>query len=246
MNSTPDSDSEPTMVSHEGASFQILNPRQSLKAARIVSYIEDIEYPGNMCESRRGSWGPERDIDEKGIPESEEITPEDASRHGDRDLLDLLSDYNTHDHNNTSHETEQQAHMDIMGDAPCTPIPSISERLQEPHRQSTQTVPDEHEHHSLQNQGLDSGYQSEKVYEPGECRNSSPRTEAFAALTGGQRSSMQDFLSSKGGAGGMPDSAMNEDAGSGSRRHKTKPALMKKKGRAKGTILQPLRSLKCW
>lgn len=235
------------MVSHDGASFQILNPRQSLKVARIVSYIEDMEYSTDICASRSGSWCPGRDVDEKGIPESDEIAPEDASQQNDLDLIDLLSNHNTDDDHNPPDEAELQAHLDIMGDIPGTPIPSISERLQANHHGSAQTPPNEHERRSLKDTGLDSGHQGEKVNEPGKLCKSSPRTEAFATLSGAYPPNMQgSSIWNQMGAGSMPAATARRDAESGPTRHQTTKPAPVKEGRAKGTVLGPLRKLRCW
>lgn len=90
---------------HDGASFQILNPRQSLRSARIVSYIEDVDYASD--DAGRGLW-----------LGAEGITEEDGD---DDDVVGLSS--------RSAGDAEHRAHLDIMGDAPSAPIPSISERL---------------------------------------------------------------------------------------------------------------------
>jgi hypothetical protein len=89
---------------HDGASFQILNPQQSLRSARIVSYIEDVDYARD--DAGRGPW-----------LGAEGITEED----GDDHVVGLS--------NRSAGDAEHRAHLDIMGDAPSAPIPSISERL---------------------------------------------------------------------------------------------------------------------
>lgn len=235
---------EPAMVSHEGASFQILNPSQSLRAARIVSFIEDMDYP--EVSGRRGSW-PEKDImDESECigPLEEEITPDDASRHNDIDVFNLFSNPftnqypdDTHDHPN---EAEQQAHLDIMGDIPHTPIPSISERLEV--RQSAPTLPT-NTIERLKDPHLNSDYQSEHIspiYQHEDLSyNHSPRHEPFnSTLPAGSWPDMQDFpFWNQTDAGDMPATVVEKDAGS-------KPAFTRKRG-GKYSILRRLRMLRC-
>ncbi|RJE24179.1 hypothetical protein PHISCL_03498 [Aspergillus sclerotialis] len=131
------------MISHDGASFQILNPRNSLRLARIVSYIEDMDCPLDSTEARRDSCsirdGEKGAIAEESSRDSsptlqgdDEINPDDASQPNDTDLFDLLSHPSINKpstENDPGDEETQKAHREIIGEMPNTPIPSISERL---------------------------------------------------------------------------------------------------------------------
>ena len=131
------------VISHDGASFQILNPRNSLRLARIVSYIEDMDYPVDLTEARRDSCsirGGEKDtIAEESSGYSsptlhgdDDMNPDDASQPNHTDLFDLISHPSINKastENNPGDEETQKAHKDIIGERPNTPIPSISERL---------------------------------------------------------------------------------------------------------------------
>ncbi|EAW06947.1 oxidoreductase, short-chain dehydrogenase/reductase family [Aspergillus clavatus NRRL 1] len=93
-------------VEHQGASFEILNPHDSLKFARIVSYIEDV--------------------DNSSLRES--FTSTDA-RSGTLILehdgpVDKSFDHYIPD------EEEQKVRDELVGDSPHQPMPSISERLE--------------------------------------------------------------------------------------------------------------------
>ena len=143
---------DPMTIDHDGVSFQILNPRNSLRLARIVSYIEDMDYPLDSDEVERESPFL-RNGEMEGIPEEKSgsssptlqvedgISPDDASQSKNVDLVDLPShpsmcQIQPYDRPPTrsspGDEASQNAHRDIIGDAPNTPIPSISERLSSP------------------------------------------------------------------------------------------------------------------
>ncbi|KAI9376038.1 hypothetical protein BJX61DRAFT_539204 [Aspergillus egyptiacus] len=95
----------PTVV-HQGTSFDILNPHDSLNFARIVSYIEDVD--------NRSSSNHQRDsyLSTDGANVTENLTWGTTS-------CDVVED------------DEQKAHDDLVGDSPRHHIPSISERLDE-------------------------------------------------------------------------------------------------------------------
>ncbi|KAL4941863.1 hypothetical protein BDV06DRAFT_193465 [Aspergillus oleicola] len=90
-----------TTVVHQGTSFEILNPHESLDFARIVSYIEDVD-----SHHKRDSYLHSSD--------GSNVIPEDPSE-------EIFED--------ESPQPEEQAHDDLVGDSPHHPMPSISERL---------------------------------------------------------------------------------------------------------------------
>jgi hypothetical protein len=97
-------------VEHQGTSFEILNPHESLKFARIVSYIEDVD--NSSITDERDSFNAQTQ-GETLILEQDE-------------LVEVI-----HDHNHyISDADEEKAHYELIGDLPYQPMPSISERLQ--------------------------------------------------------------------------------------------------------------------
>ncbi|KAF9886847.1 hypothetical protein FE257_010970 [Aspergillus nanangensis] len=100
-----------TTIVHHGTSFEILNPRESLRFARIVSYIEDVD-------SYRG-------------PDS---TPTPTYQDSIRTSLrtqSIAEEDEGPDSDGTGDGEESKAHHDLVGDSPHQPMPSISERLEE-------------------------------------------------------------------------------------------------------------------
>ncbi|KAL4808229.1 hypothetical protein BDV18DRAFT_158337 [Aspergillus unguis] len=96
-------------VVHQGTSFEILNPHESLDFARIVSYIDDVDC--HSASIRRNSYIYSND-DADIILNSEDLTcgPSDEVPTPNKD---------------------ERAHDDLVGDSPHHPMPSISERLQD-------------------------------------------------------------------------------------------------------------------
>lgn len=94
-------------VEHQGASFEILNPHDSLKFARIVSYIEDVDN-SSIADDHRDSY----------------IS---AGVHNGTSILEQDEPIK---HNHISDEEEQKVHYDLVGDLPHQPMPSISQRLE--------------------------------------------------------------------------------------------------------------------
>ncbi|KAL4892711.1 hypothetical protein BDV59DRAFT_39000 [Aspergillus ambiguus] len=94
----------PTTIVHHGTSFEILNPRASLRLARIVSYIEDVDRSADAP-----FYSPDSSLHTQSIDEEDEDADEDC------------------------HPTDGPvtAHADLVGDSPHHPMPSISERLDE-------------------------------------------------------------------------------------------------------------------
>ncbi|KAL2814897.1 hypothetical protein BDW59DRAFT_154078 [Aspergillus cavernicola] len=92
-------------VVHQGTSFEILNPHESLDFARIVSYIEDVD--------SRSARNQHRDTYHLSPDDSNNVIPE----HSTWDL--------------TPYEEDRKAHDALVGDSPHHPMPSISERLEE-------------------------------------------------------------------------------------------------------------------
>ncbi|KAK1147612.1 hypothetical protein N8T08_000954 [Aspergillus melleus] len=118
-----------TVISHNGTSFEILNPHESLRFARIVSYIEDVD-----TYSSPGSSGHDHQRDS--YISDDAIPIFDASFLGDDD--DLLyaypvgeDTYREDDITATTTAHVHRAHHDLVGDSPHHPMPSISERLEE-------------------------------------------------------------------------------------------------------------------
>jgi hypothetical protein len=103
-------------VEHQGTSFEILNPHESLKFARIVSYIEDVDN-SSITDDQRDSFNAPRPQSETLILEHDETI--EASHDHKQD----------HDHY-ISDADEEKAHYDLIGDIPYHPMPSISERLE--------------------------------------------------------------------------------------------------------------------
>lgn len=92
---------------HQGTSFEILNPHESLDFARIVSYIEDMD-----CQSA-------------GTRTRDSYTNGSDSYHIINEEPDIYE---------ASCEipvTEERVHHDLVGDTAQHPIPSISQRLEE-------------------------------------------------------------------------------------------------------------------
>ncbi|RMJ27065.1 hypothetical protein PHISP_02074 [Aspergillus sp. HF37] len=112
-------ETQPATVFHDGASFQILNPRHSLRFARIVSYIEDVDYIRD--DAGRGPW-----LGSTGGIMEEDNDDDDAVGLSNRSAGQRI---NQGEAPIKSADAEHLAHLDIVGDAPIAPIPSISERL---------------------------------------------------------------------------------------------------------------------
>ncbi|KAL4875034.1 hypothetical protein BJY04DRAFT_202740 [Aspergillus karnatakaensis] len=93
-------------VVHQGTSFEILNPHESLDFARIVSYIEDVD--------SHSASNHQRDSYLNGSDNCDVIEEEP-------DAYDASYDLNEN----------EKAHDDLVGDSPHHPMPSISERLEE-------------------------------------------------------------------------------------------------------------------
>lgn len=111
-----------TMV-HQGTSFEILNPHESLNFARIVSYIEDVDmddFSRASSDYKRESFLSESTVSTKFLKSEKEIAPS-------VDVPDNGGSETNGDH--TSNE-EVQVHLDLVGEPPNTPMPSISERLE--------------------------------------------------------------------------------------------------------------------
>ncbi|KAL4763100.1 oxidoreductase, short-chain dehydrogenase/reductase family [Aspergillus foveolatus] len=94
-------------VVHQGTSFEILNPHESLDFARIVSYIEDMD-----CQSAGTRT---RDSYTNGSDSSQIISEEP-------DIYDASCEIPV---------AEERVHHDLVGDSAQHPIPSISQRLEE-------------------------------------------------------------------------------------------------------------------
>lgn len=108
-----------TMV-HQGTSFEILNPHESLNFARIVSYIEDVDMDDFSCASsdyKRESFLSASTISTRVLKSEREVAPLD------------VPDNEPETNGNTGNE-EVQVHSDLVGEPPHTPMPSISERLE--------------------------------------------------------------------------------------------------------------------
>ncbi|KAL4913787.1 hypothetical protein BDW62DRAFT_158046 [Aspergillus aurantiobrunneus] len=98
-------------VVHQGTSFEILNPHESLDFAHIVSYIEDVD-SHSASNHQRDSYLNSSD--------SFNIIPEDPSETSDEVC-----------------NVDEKAHNDLVGDSPHHPMPSISERLEEKDAESS-------------------------------------------------------------------------------------------------------------
>ncbi|KAL5042584.1 hypothetical protein BDW71DRAFT_144255 [Aspergillus fruticulosus] len=94
-------------VVHQGTSFEILNPHESLDFARIVSYIEDMD-----CQSAgTRTW-------------DSYLNSSDSSRiiSEEPDIYDASTEIPV---------AEERVHDDLVGDSAQHPLPSISQRLEE-------------------------------------------------------------------------------------------------------------------
>ncbi|KAL2812516.1 hypothetical protein BJX63DRAFT_244032 [Aspergillus granulosus] len=101
-------------VVHQGTSFEILNPHESLDFARIVSYIDDVD-SHSARNHQRESYLHSSDGSST-IQEEATIQEEPATWEGPSELFN---------------EDEEKAHDALVGDSPHHPMPSISERLEE-------------------------------------------------------------------------------------------------------------------
>lgn len=115
--------SKATMV-HQGTSFEILNPHQSLNFARIVSYIEDVDYSSRSSEEmQRESFLSSTSgctavsamvVTQEQRSRSASPAPEPAPGTGT---------------GTGAEDGCQQTHSELVGDPAHVPMPSISERL---------------------------------------------------------------------------------------------------------------------
>jgi hypothetical protein len=103
-------------VEHQGTSFEILNPHESLKFARIVSYIEDVD-SSSITDDPRDSFNATRLQSETLIFEHDET-------------IEAIHDHNQAHDRYISDADEEKAHYELIGDIPSQPMPSISERLE--------------------------------------------------------------------------------------------------------------------
>ncbi|KAF4218198.1 hypothetical protein CNMCM6805_004360 [Aspergillus fumigatiaffinis] len=103
-------------VEHQGTSFEILNPHESLKFARIVSYIEDVD-SSSITDDPRDSFNATRLQSETLIFEHDET-------------IEAIHDHNQAHDRYISDADEEKAHYELIGDIPYQPMPSISERLE--------------------------------------------------------------------------------------------------------------------
>lgn len=107
-----------TMV-HHGTSFEILNPHESLNFARIVSYIEDVDY------SSRSSSEYQRES----LSFLSESTDGSATVGAVMETATGSSSRSTSPAATVEEDGCQRTHSDLVGDAAHVPLPSISERL---------------------------------------------------------------------------------------------------------------------
>ncbi|KAL6235908.1 hypothetical protein BDW75DRAFT_127648 [Aspergillus navahoensis] len=94
-------------VVHQGTSFEILNPHESLDFARIVSYIEDMD-----CQSA----GPRTRDSYLNSSDGFHIISEEP------DIYDAPGEIPV---------AKERVHDDLIGDSAQHPLPSISQRLEE-------------------------------------------------------------------------------------------------------------------
>ncbi|KAL2845642.1 hypothetical protein BJY01DRAFT_180125 [Aspergillus pseudoustus] len=100
-------------VVHQGTSFEILNPHESLDFARIVSYIEDVD-SHSTSNRQRDSY----------------LHSSDGSNTIREDTIQEVSPTWEAPYE-VFNEDEEKAHDALVGDSPHHPMPSISERLEE-------------------------------------------------------------------------------------------------------------------
>lgn len=115
---------------HHGTSFEILNPHDSLNYARIVSYIEDVDYSSVSSEKRlRESFLDDGScastavgtvISETSVATGVGLESSTTSRNASPAQGGGGGE---------DEEVPQRRHSDLVGDAAHVPLPSISERL---------------------------------------------------------------------------------------------------------------------
>ncbi|KAL3490115.1 hypothetical protein BJX62DRAFT_142676 [Aspergillus germanicus] len=108
-------------VVHQGTSFEILNPHESLDFARIVSYIEDVD-SHSASNHQRDSYLHSSD--------GSHTIHEDVIQEESATCEASCEDFN---------KDEEKAHDALVGDSPHHPMPSISERLEEQEVESCYT-----------------------------------------------------------------------------------------------------------
>ncbi|PLB50156.1 hypothetical protein P170DRAFT_137281 [Aspergillus steynii IBT 23096] len=124
-----------TVISHNGTSFEILNPHESLRFARIVSYIEDVDTYSVPSSSGHG-----HQRDSYLFDDTNSIPIYDTSFLDDDDHRSFP--YPLEDTHEEDISPDVTAHHDLVGDSPHHPMPSISERLEENDVESTYSPDD--------------------------------------------------------------------------------------------------------
>ena len=107
--------SKATMV-HQGTAFEILNPHESLSFARIVSYIEDVDYSPRASSDRR----PDSFL--SGSSMNSMVLKQET----DVPVPPLPDSYSSAQ---DTGDGDGKVHSDLVGDVAHSPMPSISERL---------------------------------------------------------------------------------------------------------------------
>lgn len=103
---------------HQGTAFEILNPHESLNFARIVSYIEDVDYSPRASSDRR------RDSFLSGSSMNSMVLKQET----DVPVPPLPDNYSSAQ-GTSDGDGDGKAHSDLVGDVAHSPMPSISERL---------------------------------------------------------------------------------------------------------------------
>lgn len=136
-NASPSPSPKTTMV-HHGTSFEILNPHDSLNYARIVSYIEDVDYSSVSSEERLresfldGGSGSCASTTVGTILSETAVTTGvglESSTSRSASASPAQGEGEGEDEEEEEEEVPQRRHSDLVGDAAHVPLPSISERL---------------------------------------------------------------------------------------------------------------------
>lgn len=147
---------------HQGTPFEILNPHESLNFARIVSYIEDVDYSSRTSSDYKRESS--NSISTMVLKETEQVDNNTPEKETDGFVSETSDD--------------GQIHSDLVGDASPPPIPSISERLENEESQSQpQSNYDENRsstHLSNHSDLGEPGPEENELFEPESDQNNHP------------------------------------------------------------------------
>lgn len=151
-----------TMI-HQGTPFEILNPHESLNFARIVSYIEDVDYsPRSSSDYKRES---SNSISTMVLKEPEQVDYNSPEKESDNAVPET-----------EGNGGDSRIHSDLVGDASPPPIPSISERLENEESQSQSNYDEYRSLRHLSNPSDlgEPGPEENELFEPESDQNNHP------------------------------------------------------------------------